>query len=95
MTGIRWSGPTRLDMAEIDTYYAERAPEFADPMLLEAIAAAHFLSEHPHAGPQIGLGPARKWRVRDTPYLLHYVFEDGDIQILRVRHERQDWQPRP
>ena len=95
MTGIRWSGPARLDMDKIDSYYADLAPEFADRMLLEAIAAAHFLSEHPNAGPRIGLGTERKWRVRYTPYLLQYVFEDGDIQILRVRHERQDWQPRP
>ena len=95
MTSVRWSGPARLDMAEIDTYYADRAPEFADRVLLQAIAAAHFLNEHPNAGPRIGLGAERKWRVRDTPYLLQYVFEDGDIQILRVRHERQDWRSRP
>ena len=35
----------------------------------------------------------RKFAVRGTPYILVYRIVSGAIEILRVRHNREDWRP--
>ncbi|WP_010215170.1 type II toxin-antitoxin system RelE/ParE family toxin [Sphingomonas sp. PAMC 26621] len=34
---------------------------------------------------------ARKWRISASPYILIYRVLDNRIQILRIRHGRENW----
>ena len=89
MSGARWTTLARADLAGIDDFYAACDSDFADRVGREAIRAADWLVAMPHAGAEIA-SDHRRWRVRTTPYLLIYrVVEDG-IEVLRLRHERQN-----
>ncbi|MHA4875022.1 type II toxin-antitoxin system RelE/ParE family toxin, partial [Enterococcus faecium] len=36
-----------------------------------------------------------RWHVRRTPYLLIYEPVAAGLRIVRVRHQREDWQAAP
>lgn len=90
--GIVWAPSARADLARIDHYYSELDTDFANRAARNAVAAAKFLLANPHAGPKIDGTVYRKWHVAQTPFLLIYRSEQGEIRILRVRHYREDWQ---
>ena len=85
-----WSAPARADLADIDDYYHDLAPDYARRVGRIALAAAQFLAEHPKAGPSLADG-RRKWRVAQTPYVLIYRPVPGGVRILRVQHGSSDW----
>jgi toxin ParE1/3/4 len=92
---VRWAKLAQRDFDEMDDYYAAISPDVALDIGRKLLAATHFLTETPKAGPVLGDGPRRKWTVKGTPYLLVYRAHPGYIRILRVRHVREDWKPRP
>ncbi len=87
-----WSTSSRQDFARIDDFYAEINPDYANRVGEEALAAARFLAEFPFAGPIFPDTHLRKWSVGRTGYQLLYVVSDEAIEIMRVRHAREDWQ---
>jgi len=95
MIRIKWSGPARMDLARIEDFFAATDPEFAVRASNAAFAAADFLLEQPRAGPALGHGLLRKWRVRGTSLLLIYQIGTDGIAIVRVQHDRSDWQSLP
>jgi len=95
MALIKWSGPARQDLARIDDYYRSIDPEFADRSSDAAVEAARFLLANPRAGAPLNQLPFRKWPVRTTPFILIYLVDPVGIHIVRVRHNREDWQPTP
>lgn len=95
MTSIKWSAHAREDLAHIDDYYHREDPEFATHIGREAIRAARFLLSSPEAGPRIGWRDWRKWAVPGTSYVLLYRREGSVIHIQRVRHNRENWRPKP
>jgi toxin ParE1/3/4 len=90
-----WSASSRQDFARIDDYYAEIDPDYANRVGDEALAAARFLTEFPFAGANLPDTHIRKWAVGRTGYQLLYVVSDEAIEIMRVRHAREDWQSEP
>ncbi len=88
-----WSPEARADLAEIDTYFANLDPEFAEKIGRIAIATARYLAENPYVGPKLGNGPLRKWPVRKSPYLLLYRPAREGIEVIRVRHSAENWKP--
>jgi toxin ParE1/3/4 len=92
MTKAQWTFDAQVDLAHIDDFYAEIAPEYADRIGDAAVLAANFLAERPYAGPPIGEGHERKWTIRATPYVLIYRVTDDGVEILRVRHGHENWQ---
>lgn len=92
MARIKWSGPARLDLAKIEDYHAATNPDFAVRATDMAFTAAEFLLERPRAGPVLDGGSLRKWKVEATPFLLIYQIEPDGIAIIRVQHNRSDWQ---
>lgn len=48
----------------------------------------------PHAGRPASDG-LRVLKIYDTPYLLIYQVGERDVEIVRVRHEREDWLTAP
>ncbi|MGF1550657.1 MAG: type II toxin-antitoxin system RelE/ParE family toxin [Sphingomonadaceae bacterium] len=92
MTRLIWTGAARADLARIDDYYAEADPAFPERMGDNAIAAGRILMEWPHAGSLLGgEQDFRKWPVKSTPYIFIYRILGDRIEILRVRHDREDW----
>jgi plasmid stabilization system protein ParE len=91
MRSLDWTTKARNDLAAIDAYWWENAPDRADELLNRIEAAAEFLLGMPHAGPALEEGSARKWSVRSTRYILIYRVGDGAVQILRVHHASEDW----
>lgn len=92
---IVWAPSARADLARIDLYYSELDLDFANRAARNAVAAARFLQANPHAGPKVDGTAYRKWRVAESPFLLIYRPEKGAVRILRVRHDREDWQAIP
>lgn len=92
MARIKWSGPARLDLAQIEDYYSMIDPEFAIRASDATFTAADFLLDQPRAGPVLGHGPLRKWKVQGAPLLLIYQIDANGIAIIRVQHSRSDWQ---
>jgi len=95
MRQLIWSPTAQADLAAIDDFLYDEDPDFADRVALSSVRSARFLLDWPFAGSQWGDGGQRKWRVKQTPYILIYRPVDDAIVILRVLHERQDWSIEP
>ncbi len=91
MTKVVWSPEAQADLASIDDQLFLENPDFADRVAIASVQSARFLLDWPFAGPMVGEQDYRKWRVKRTPYIFIYRPADGDVHILRVYHERQDW----
>ncbi len=94
MRKIIWADSALQDLARIDDWYAVAAPDFANEAGKAAIAAARFLVQYPFAGSPFK-GDLRKWKVADTHYRLFYIVDDQTLEIVRLRHAREDWQSEP
>ncbi len=95
MIRVEWTLPARDDLARIDAAFAAQDPVFAERVARVAIRAGRFLSDWPGSGSLISDGGLRKWPVTGTPYILMYRILHDRIQILRVRHNREDWRAAP
>ena len=91
MPALNWTQPAIDDLWAIDDWLVDNA---SGEIALATLAAIRFraasLENFPHGGRPIGDG-IRLLRVIDTPHLIFYRIVAGDIEILRVRHEREDW----
>ena len=90
MSQLIWSPRSGRDLAEIDAYLSERDPAAAVQMLRAIRASAARLADFPRLGRPFGQ-PFRVIGVRKTPYLILYRLRGGAIEIVRIRHARQDW----
>jgi toxin ParE1/3/4 len=88
-----WTPDAKNDLAKIDDHLAGIDFEFAKRVGRLAIITSHYLADNPFVGPVIEPGTARKWPVRNTPYLLFYRPVKAGVEILRVRHAHEDWKP--
>lgn len=78
-------------MIAIGERYEAIDPDLADAMLNLVMAAVQPLVAHPHLGPVVDSLGGRKWLVRGTPFALFYDIRGADIEIIRVRHLRENW----
>jgi len=91
MPALNWTQPAIDDLWAIDERLVENASgEIALAMLASIRFRAAFLENFPHGGRPIADG-LRLLRVIDTPHLIFYRIAGGNVEILRVRHEREDW----
>lgn len=91
MRTVEWSDPAIADLEEIDDYWSTYSPDAADRIATLIEEAADFLAATPAAGPVIPEVDARKWRVAPTAYILLYRVSDAHIEVLRIRHARENW----
>lgn len=91
MREIRWAPRARADLESLDAYYRDTDPDFSRRIGMEALRAARFLMQFPHAGEAIAGKPVRKWRVACTPYVFLYRPSDTMIEIARLVHQARDW----
>lgn len=92
MPRLDWTGPALTDLREIEAWLSEHArPEIALATLGHIRRRARFLEEFPHGG-RPTIGGSRVLRVIETPHVILYRLTGGSVQILRIQHEREDWQ---
>lgn len=76
-------------------YLTQYGASLADHGLEAVIDATYFLLQNPYAGPSLDYRDWRKWRPRRQRYVLLYRPIAEGIEVVRVRHERNDWKPVP
>ncbi|MBJ6121413.1 type II toxin-antitoxin system RelE/ParE family toxin [Sphingomonas sp. BT553] len=92
---IEWSRPALIDLRNIGSWLNDQASGEVALRTLSAIRRrATFLETHPHGGRPEADG-LRVLLVRGTPYLIIYRIFADSVQVLRIRHEREDWQVVP
>ena len=91
MPALKWTQPAIDDLWAIDAWLVENASgEIALATLASIRFRASFLENFPHGGRPIEDG-IRMLRVIDTPHLILYRIVADAVEILRIRHEREDW----
>ncbi|WP_404366502.1 type II toxin-antitoxin system RelE/ParE family toxin [Sphingomonas sp. MMS24-J45] len=90
MPRLIWSPRSGRDLADIDAYLSERDPAAAVRILRAIQSAIVRLSDYPRLGWAIN-EPFRVISVRKIPYLILYRLREGVIEIVRIRHAREDW----
>lgn len=94
MRALEWTVPALRDLRTVEQWLVENASAEISTRTLQAILGrADFLRRFPQGGPRVTRQEFRSLRVMGTPYILLYRILDDRIQILRIRHEREDWHP--
>jgi plasmid stabilization system protein ParE len=89
---IIWSPLARDDVSAINGWLTREASPAVALRTLTAIRdRARFLENFPRGGRPHHHGH-RILRIFDTPYLLRYRIRDEAVEVIRVHHEREDWQ---
>ncbi len=92
MPRVDWSTPAVLDLNRIDDWLIEnRSAEFALQTVRSIRKRADWLGNFPHGGRPSPDG-LRILRVFGTRYLIVYQISPDCIEVVRVHHEREDWQ---
>jgi toxin ParE1/3/4 len=91
---IVWTRIAQCDFGRIDDFHADHDPQLAAKTARLAVKAARTLALTPHIGSALADG-TRKWPVWDTPYVLIYRVAQDVVEILRVRHNRENWRDVP
>ena len=94
MPRLIWSPPSRRDLIGIDAYLNAHNALAATRILRAIRATALRLPDHPRIGRPLA-EPFRLLGVRATPYVLIYRLQEGDIEIVRIRHTSENWWPGP
>lgn len=92
MRSTSWTSVALVDLTFVIDYFDDKAPEYAERLGDRAVESGRFLADHPFAGAPIAGSECRKWRIGKSPFLLIYKVLPDSIQILRLRHDRSDWQ---
>lgn len=90
MQRLIWSPESLDDLRSIGTWLGERDANAALDILRAIRAAADRLTQYPRIGRAIE-DPFRVLGIRATPYLIVYRLTDDGVDIVRVRHRRENW----
>lgn len=91
MPRLTWSSRSRVDLRRIDDWLTKNAAwDIAAETLVAIQRQTELLLVHPLAGPAAGR-VRRSLRVHGTRYILIYRVSSAQIEIVRIRHEREDW----
>lgn len=67
-------------------------PDVETALLRGIAVATGQLEAHPRIGPAIDGTRIRKWPIAGTAFLFLYMVHDDAIILLRLVHNRSDWQ---
>ena len=91
MPTLKWTQPATDDLWSIDDWRTETPPVKSPWPHLRRSIAARFLENFPRGGRPTG-GGNRILRVINSPHLIIYRIIGEKVEILRIRHESEDWQ---
>lgn len=90
MSRLIWSPASRRDLHDIETYLSDRNPEAARDTLRAIQRVGRRMLDYPRIGRAVQ-EPFRVFGVRGTPYVVIYRLRGTDVEIIRIRHGREDW----
>jgi toxin ParE1/3/4 len=93
VTPVFWTTPARRDIDRIAADLADIDPAVASATIVAIRASSWRLRDFPLSAPAVGHAGLRKLSVTGAPYLLLYRVRDGSVEIIRVRHARENWLP--
>jgi addiction module RelE/StbE family toxin len=92
---LKWTDLAAKDLDNIETYIAtENSPLTAVDVVLKVMDSSELiLSNHPQAGRPGRVSGTRELVIDGIPFILIYRIVDrlGQVQILRVLHDAQQW----
>ncbi|WP_210359193.1 MULTISPECIES: type II toxin-antitoxin system RelE/ParE family toxin [Sphingomonas] len=92
---ISWSPLAVEDVRGISDWLEQDAtPATALRIVGATRHRARFLEDFPRGGRPHSDGQ-RILRVFDTPYLIRYRIKNDTVEVIRVHHDREDWQLEP
>jgi toxin ParE1/3/4 len=86
-----WAPLAQKDVRSLFTYFETVAsPDVASTIYSDIMRAADLIKERPQIGrPREDI--KRGYRsIRTKPFLIYYRFDDREVRILRILHERRD-----
>ncbi len=90
MPRLIWSEASLRDIAEIDEFLTGENPPAAARIARAIKATVIRLLDYPRVGRALDEN-FRVLGIRTTPYLIIYRLRDGNIEIARVRHGKENW----
>lgn len=88
---LNWSKPSINDLLAIDDWLTKNAGRLTSETKLNRIRRkARQLRDFPGSGPDVHRG-LRSVGVLNTNYALVYRITGEEVEILRIRHNRENW----
>ena len=92
MTRIIWSEKAVADLVALNDWLTEyRQPQEAAGSIRAIRNQVANLDQFPAIGSPVYAG-TRKLLIKEQPFVLLYEVADGQFMILRLVHNRSDWQ---
>ena len=92
MRRLTWAPEALDDLHAVELWYRDRDPAAGVTILRRIGEATTRLQDYPRIGRAI-TEPFRVLGVRTTPYVVIYRLAVENIDIIRVRHGRENWLP--
>jgi plasmid stabilization system protein ParE len=92
MAEISWTTEALEDLRWIDAYLTKHADgQTAAKILATLRYRLTLLQDYPHAGPPVESQPFRSFIIRGTHYVAAYRIRGGNVEILRIHDQRENW----
>ena len=88
---LRWTHFALEDLRHLHEYIAEDNPPAAGRMVARIQEAAEHLKRHPQMGRPGRSQGTRELVIAGTPYIVVYILDDIEIQIVAVFHSAMRW----
>lgn len=92
MTPVVWRPSALEDLAGAAAYWRDIDPQLALAMIDAVTGLAARLGRFPRLGPAVAPG-LRKLSERRFGYVLLYRISDDAVEVIALRHMRQNWRP--
>lgn len=89
---VVWSRAAVTDLAELRQWIARERPEAAGRVAADILAAVDQIRRFPASGRLGRLAGTRERVVTGAPYTIAYRVGATSVQVIRVLHQRRDWQ---
>lgn len=87
---VRWLEKAAEEFDSTVEYLAERNPDAAKKLAKAVLDAVDLLAKQPHLSREGRVLGTREFVVKGYPYLIPFRVINGELQILRVFHTRQN-----
>ena len=91
MLTLRWTRRGLRDMRHLHDSIAARNPQAASRMVARIREATSYLRQTPRMGRPGRVPETRELSIAGTPYIVTYLIEGSEVQIVAVIHVRQQW----
>ena len=90
---IRYAGPAKQDLIDIQDYIAKDDHAAAYRLAQRVKDQVSHLAQHPHLGRPGQVQDTRELSISGTPFFVVYRIKRRTIEVLTVVHSRRQWPP--